>query len=339
MSLLTFKAFKHGPAKRISGIGVESEDFRDYTNEATRQLMRRGNFWATVQPVQGCVYDSCLVWPRSIASVLALKICNRAMTVQNNWYQFLPWQHDCYGLYDLYQRNRGAVVTDTDGTLPVFRQIPTGSQFPLNLYIDDPNDQGKTIAIFGLDNHGQVIRSRRSDGTTRDGLVLTLARTGVQTPYAISRVDRVLKDITYGPVRMYMVDQNNLMLDMAVYQPNETSPEYIRNRIRGYRDRPFPSINNCCALVNIEALVKLAFVPVYYDEDLILIENQDALANMIMSMRYKEQGDAAKGMQFEQLAFHEMNLEMRDRFPNEQFVVNFQPFTDAPFSRVTGGFY
>ena len=63
-----------------------------------------------------------------------------------------------------------------------------------------------------------------------------------------------------------------------------------------------------------------------HDDDQVLIENEDALVNMILSIRNKEQQNVTAAMQFETLAFRELNYEMRTRFPDEQFNMNFKPF-------------
>jgi hypothetical protein len=317
--LLTFKDFKAGPARRCTGVGSGTRDFRDYLNDATRQLMRRGNWWGTVQPMRGCVYDGCVVWPRQVAAVLAMNVCDRAVGLANHWFRFLPWDNGwnaaCSRLGYGYRANG---IADSDGTLPVFRQIPDGYNLFVMFFIENPNDVGKTVTLYGVDINGQTIRTKRPDGTVQDGVVLTLASPHVITPFAIRRVDRILKDVTQGNVRAYMSDANGVLMDMGFYQPSETSPDYVRTRI--------PQWRRGCGVTEFTALVKLAFIPVKHDDDQVLIENEDALVNMILSIRNKEQQNVTAAMQFETLAFRELNYEMRTRFPDEQFNMNFKPF-------------
>ena len=97
--------------------------------------------------------------------------------------------------------------------------------------------------------------------------------------------------------------------------------------------------NASCAFKRITALVKLAFVPVVNPNDLVLIENEDALCHMIQSIRYREAGNAGAATQFELDAFRELNYQLRDRFPIEQLTIDFRPFGTADLNRVTGGFY
>lgn len=330
--MLTFGELKTiGAFVRVAANCPTSSNFASLVNDATRQLMRRGNWWGTVQPMQGCIHDGCIVWPRMVESVLALNVCHRPLYIANHWFQFMEWDDSCNGMYRDFKHRIRPWISDTDGTLPVYRQIPNGLCLFLRLYIDNPKDAGKPVTLFGLDQNNQTIITSRTDGTTQEGIVLTLGVPFVQTPFCMQGLSRVLKTITLGNVRLYAVDANGVQLDMAVYSPSETSPEYIRNRIRGFERSHFPNpcvtpLNTNCQLTQIQALVKLAFVPVVNDQDLVLIENVDALAMMVQSIRYREQGDAGNAANFERLAFRELNYEMRQRFPDEQVIVNFRPF-------------
>lgn len=329
--MLTFGELKTiGAFLRVAANCPSASNFTSLVNDATRQLMRRGSWWGTVQPMQGCVHDGCIVWPRMVDTVLALNICHRPLYLANHWFQFMHWDDSCNGMYRDFKNHRHPWVSDTDGTLPVYRPIPEGIALNLRLYIDNAKDAGKTVTLFGIDGNGQTIITDRPDGTTQEGVVLTLAVPFVQTTFPFRHLNRVLKAITVGNVRLYAVDGNGVQLDMAVYAPNETSPDYIRNRIRGFRGAHVPSgchvPSTTCHLRQIQALVSLAFVPVVNDQDLVLIENVDALAMMVQSIKYREQGDPGNAANYERLAFRELNYEMRQRFPDEQVIVRFRPF-------------
>jgi hypothetical protein len=81
-----------------------------------------------------------------------------------------------------------------------------------------------------------------------------------------------------------------------------------------------------CCQMEVEALVKIKFIPVKYDDDVMLIDNEAAVVNMIMAQRMKESGDLANARAYEGDAFRELNFQMKDYFPDENFVVDFQPF-------------
>jgi hypothetical protein len=333
MPLLTLGECKSSlPITTVIGASTSSPDFVSRVNGAVRQLMRRGSWWGTVQPIAGCIYDGCLVWPRAVSAVLAMNVNHRPLTLANRWFQFMPWDGMAQNLYRNFKHKLHPWVSDADGSLPVYRQIPGGMALWIRFYVDNLADIGKTITVYGLDENNQNVRTRWPDGTTRDGVVISIGSNiqGTltpysQTPFAFQKVTRILKDVTLGNVRMYMLDSNGIQSDMAVYQPQETSPDYPRSRIRGFRQ-------GACGLQQVEALVKLSFIPVVNDSDVVLIENIDALADMIQSKIYAEAGNTAQAMAFEQMAFRELNYQMRERFPDEQFIVNFRPFGNDALS-------
>ncbi len=341
MSLLTFGQFKKGPAKYISGACPDSPEFADLTNQSERELIRRGNWFGTVQPMEGCVTDQCIVWPRPVVAPLAINICGRPAELQNRWHQFLPWDPShVAAACNYFQYGRGGNLTaEMDGTSPVFNPIACNAGMYLQFFIDNGTDVGKTITVYGIDSNGQIIRSQRSDGTWQEGTQISFELPYVQTTMLVRHVTRIVKDITNGMVRGYQWDGVSLqgsaplLLDLCSYQPSETSPDYLHSRLRGFRPH-----NAGCAFTRITALVKLGFVPVVNNDDLLVIENEDALSHMIQSIRYKNSGDNARAASYEADAFRELNYQMRDRFPIEQFTSDFRPFGNASFSRVTGGF-
>jgi hypothetical protein len=338
--LLTYGQVKAGPCSKIAGVCATSPDFAGYVNQATRQLMRRGNFFGTVQPMRGCVYDNCITWPRQVGTVLAVNQNGHYTELSNRWYQFMPWAG-----VDLCSFGLGPGhwhqfrETTFDGTTPVFNPIPFGLSRYILAFPSVQADIGKTITLFGKDSNGQTVMQKMTDGTWQEGITLTLALPYTQTPMLFQKITRVVKDVTQGVVRLYQWDGVTLnpdgsanLSDCALYDPSETSPDYQHSRMSGCRN------SNCPTGFQITALVKLAFFPVVNDNDLVLIENQDALAIFIQSIKYREKGDAARAVQWERDAFRELNYQMRDMFPDEQFTVNFRPFGNDGLNRITAGF-
>ena len=334
--LITFGDLQSSRIRDIASACPTSAEFASLVNAATRQLMKRGNFWGTVQPMQGCVYNNCITWPRYVETVLALNRFDRPTEVANRWYQFMQPdesnRRDACN-YDLHGW-AGNLTTVFGGNQPVFNAIPCGLSRFIRFYPDNVTDVGKTITLYGTDSNGQVLTGLRADGTWQDGLVLTLAVPYVQSPVALTKIFRVVKDVTNGRVRGYQFDSvQNMVFDLAVYQPTETSPDYIVSKITGCRNQ-----TACCGITKVTALVKLAFVPVVNPDDLVLIEDEDALRDMVYSIKKKESGDLQSSLALELSAIRELNFQARNRYPIEQFQVSFRPFGDAPFSRVTGGF-
>lgn len=273
--------------------------------------MRRGSWWGCVRRLHGCIYNSCVVWPRTVGTVLALNRCGHSIPPKNYWYGFdsvLPEDvnnHNRFG-----DRCWGDVAAVDHGTTPVFNQIPCLNDRYVRFYPSQPTDVGKTITIFGIDTNGQVIRSKRSDGTFQDGIVLVLALPYVQTAFLVRSLGRVIKDPTDGPVHGYQFDGATLY-NLASYDSSETLPDYRQSKI----------VSGCCVTgasgnpSQISALVKLAFVPVVNDDDQVLIDNVDALALAMQSIKESDAYDSEGAEKLMLRAVHVLNLQLRESLP------------------------
>jgi len=329
--MLTLGEAKNSRLRRIAGVCPDSPEFLELVNDATRMLMKRGNFWATVQRMHGCIYQSCITWPRYVGTILAVNSCGNSIPPRNHWYGFsavLP--EDVLGQGRCGDRCWGNVAIRENGTSSVFNQIPCLNDRYLRFYPSQPTDvaAGRTITIFGIDGNGQTIRSQRSDNTFQDGVVLPLAIPYVQTSFLVRRVDRILKDQTDGPVRGYQFDGATLY-DLASYDAAETAPDYLQSSILSGC-----AVNNrACCSAQITGLVKLAFVPVMFNDDLLGIENVDALAMMMQAIKQSDSYSAEEFQKQQALAISDLNAELRDRLPLDSTPVNFKPFGTASLNR------
>jgi hypothetical protein len=326
--LLTFKQLKESEIPPIVGVCPDNDTFRDYTNKVTRMLMTRGDFFGIVEKVKLCVYNSCLVWPRWAGTILAVNICGRYTEVFNHWYEFMPLsrQDFCDGGFSYHGAVcRGNVVTVNDGMSPVFNPIACGKSYYIRAYPSTQQDIGKKTRIFGVDENGQTIRTQNADLTWTDGVELTLALPFISTSFKIREVTRITKDETQGVLRYYQYDaDNDVLLDLVWFEPGETSPMYRRSRLPTRC-----STGSCSGVRSVEALVKLEFIPVKYDTDLVQISNLDALSAMMLSVKYSNGGDANMAKDFEAKAIRELNLELNNKLPNEQTPVEINGFGSA----------
>ena len=235
--MITFRQLKTGAVGRASGLNVEGCDFLRYCNDSVRQLMNRGNWWATVQIMTGCVRDNCIVWPRGVAAILALNTCRDHTIVHNKWFSFRPLDSSWHSEMENYNRNgwAGDLITESLNTTPVFNPIKSEG-FTIRFFISQPSDAGKAISVYGVDVNGQNIRTQRTDGTIQDGAQVILENPYVDLPFAIRHVSRMAKAETDGEVRAYQYNlAQGFMLDLALYQPSEINPEYVTSRIIGCR--------------------------------------------------------------------------------------------------------
>lgn len=328
MALLTFKNLKDSDVPGKVGVCATTNTFRDYTNKATRMLMNRGDFWGTVERIKLCVYNRCLVWPRHVGTVLAVNVNGRSMEVWNNWYEFMPLSRGDFcdgGFFRSGGTCGGNLNVINDGTSPVFSPITCGHDNYVRAYPSTQQDVGKKTRIFGVDENGQVIRTQNADLSWSDGVELTLAVPFTSTPFKIREVTRITKDETQGVLRYYQYDaDNDVLLDLVWLEPTELSPMFRKSKLPNRCCR-----GSCDGLRSVEALVKLEFIPVKYDTDLVQISNEDALLNMILSVKYSNSGDKEKADAYEASAIRELNLELDSKYPQEQTPVDINPFGSA----------
>jgi len=236
MPLLTLGEAKTSTLRDVAGSCPESSQFLALVNEATRILMRRGNWFGTVQKLRGCVYNKCITWGPRVGTVLRMTACNNYIPVKDNWAQFEPMDQSDY-LCALQCRNQNVLVND--GATPVFNQIECSEGMYIRIYPTQPSDIGKVVTLYGVDINGQTISSVRDDGTFQDGLEVIIATPYASTQKAFRRVTRVLKAVTDGPIRLYQYDlTNDVLKDMAYYERWETAPNY-RHTVLGSSRRCF----------------------------------------------------------------------------------------------------
>lgn len=318
--MTTFKDLKTGPVGRASGLDVEGCEFLQICNDAVRQLMNRGQWWSTVVPIQACARNGLIVWPRGVGTILGLNICGQQTALENLWFRYM--QPDSYysRFATEYARRGwfGSAVVESRSTACSFNPI-VAAGFTLRIFITNPADIGKKITFFGSVVGGSQIITTRQDGTIQPGIEIAMRSPFIDLPIEPRHISRVIKDETSGPVMVYQKNiEQGFLLEFGQYQPSETNPDYITTAMGG-------GFGAGC-VINVESLVKLDYVPFKYDQDLVQIDCMDAIRDMVMSIRKKDSSDIGGSVAFEKSAFRELNFQMRERYPDEQFVVDFRPF-------------
>ena len=328
MKLLTFAEAQGSLAlAAVSGVCSNSDQFRSYLNQATRKLMTRGNFFGTVEKMCVCV-NNCIVWPRYVGTVLAVNSCGGELPSKNQWYSFLSKSSgNGYDGFSFLNGNWHGNAAITDGDLsPVFNNVPHGTARYIRAYPDQRNDVGTAITIYGLDEYGQEIKTKQPDGSFSLGFPIINEIPFGTTPFRVRTITRVSKPVTQTTIRLYQYDDvANMTYPCAEYAAHETEPAYRTSRLS------YVASNVCPKYV--EALVKLEFIPVVSPTDLVLISNLDALQLMIQSLRLKESGDPEISKGYERDAISELNLELRNRFPNSKIPTKVHYFGNTTLHR------
>lgn len=322
---------------RVAGFCPTSADFIDLVNVSIRRFLIRGDFKGTIVPIFVCVRRGCVVWPRYVGNVRALGTCHHSLTVRNIWGDYLQrdrcasWRTGFGGWHDA----RG-MLTNT-GRTSVFDDIQ-GPTRTVRAYARCQPDLGKTVTIFGVDDStGQPLMTRDpGTGAWSLGQVLTLAAPFASTSSFVRKIDYVLKDETQCPVDLFAYNAvTNLLEPLATYEGSETRPSYERTRINfahGWTMGQCSAQSCCGALHGVMALVKLQFIPAKNPTDLLLIDNLDAIAMMFQATKFREAGDRTNAKLFEADAVSELNRDLENESPEDQFQADNQIFANVTLS-------
>lgn len=326
--MLTFGDVKASSIVNIAGKCADSPEFAQLINDAVRRLLRRGDSVGTVTPIHLCVKRGCLVMPRYVGSIRKINICNQPLPMGNLWYNFIQprdWLMSPFGVGWNFAQAPQNVLT-AQGFTSCYADIP-GDGWLVRGYPTTPADIGRTVQLFGVDNNNQVLRTDNGDGTWSEGWTLSLdypfgSPNANNTPDAyVRRIDRTVKQVTQGQVRLYAYQPSTgAMIDLAVYDPGEVTPTYARYNLNLAHWSPCSPTAGCSARVgSVVMLVKLRFIPVKFDSDLVLIDNEDAIKEMVQSIKLSEAGDKKSAIDYETAAIRELNRDLEDTFPDDQF--------------------
>ncbi len=307
----------------------QGDGFRNLLNEATSRMMRRGDWDGTVVPIYVCVYGGCVVFPRYVGQVRKINVCNRNVAIKNNWSDFNLFGSDWRNTWGNWRGDElfnsgvggrghcnGARMIGSNST-PVFQDV-MGEGRLIRAYPRLNMDLDKNITIFGTDNSGQPLMHQDEIGNWVEGKIITLQKPFGSTDVYVRHIDRVLKDKTQGIVDVYAYNvAEDKLENVAHYEPSETNPAYAKYQLH---------VGCANSLKSVVALVKLRYIPVQVDTDLVLIENLDALADMIQSLRYRKAGDSNAAKEYEASAIRETNLDLWNKDGEDGVTVQNAPF-------------
>jgi hypothetical protein len=340
--MLTLGDCRSSTIVNIAGKCGSSFEFASLINEATRKLLRRGDWVGTVTPIQICVSKGCLVMPRYVQSVRKINTCHSKLPVGNLWYNFInarDWQGGRWGGFggDWWRGARDCGALAAQGQACCYNDIP-GDGWLVRAYARCQPDYGQVIQIFGVDNGNQPLRTDNGDGTWSDGVSIVLGSSGANPNYGstavyVRRIDHVVKPQTQCQVMLYAYNPTtNALFDLAVYDPGELTPTYTRYQLN-FGHTPFGLNQGCCGPVNsVVALVKLRFIAAQFDSDLVIVDNLDALKYEVQSVRAQEAGDLQLAKGYETAAIAELNRDLQDNFDEDTFSASNEVFGGATLS-------
>lgn len=276
MNGLAFKQLKDSQLPATLNLCPDSPEFALKVNRALEWLLACGSFEGTIRLAEFCLEERCFTTPGCVQNVEAIRLSHSAARIENGWYRFLPGLSTRWETGDLWFEYRDQIPSLRSLCRPCL----------LRAFASHPLDYGKTITFLGYDANNLWVRTLQS-GVMADGELVTLASPFVETLTQFSSVTAVLKDETNAAVRVFSRPASSSNLEpFGVYEHWETSPSYQRYSVRGNCLASFPQ--------RVEAKVKLAFIPVRRDGDILPIGNRIAMEMAVMGVKAMDDGDLAR---------------------------------------------
>jgi hypothetical protein len=327
--MLTLGDIQTAQFQQASGFCTTRPEFLELVNDAVDGLMRRGDWPGTLVPVRLCVRNGCVTFPRYVGEVRKVNNCTSSVAMRNVWYQFLEhghpwgpnyeyawnwsWRGSCGAQMQMLAQYRAPTYNDIYGDNCYVRVYPMAQE-----------DEGATVTIFGTDNNNQPLMTR-TDGVWSEGITLTIPANGgyASSSTPVSKIERVVKSVTQNKLNLFAYDAtNDVLYDLASYEPSETSPNYLRYQLQG----GVPATNtsdcagsNCSCQTTIIALVKLQQVPLAVSNDLVVIDNRHALLNAIRALKSEEAGNYPQALTQWKVAVESLNRDAENSSPDFQF--------------------
>lgn len=306
---------KAGPIKNIAASCPNSQMFIELINQAQRRLMKRGNFFDTEVLIQLCIQGCIVTWPNYVGTVMGVRFCDsEPANLTNHWYAFIGGHR--------HHRGRFSEMTIMDIDMaPCFSEVSGTTGKLIRYHVVHNKDIGKKITIFGTQYGGQPLQEKDANGNWINGLTITAAAPFATTTTLVTRIDAVSREATQGMAYVYEYDANtNVLRNLATYEPNETHPRYRRSQLSRN-----PCHGKSCAndpnglhYHRLEALVKLAFVPLINDRDFLILDDEDALKLAVQAVKAEEANDDQTAEIKWAKAIRELNMRERDKSPDDQ---------------------
>ena len=319
--MLTLAQCQTGQFQTASGYCTNTQPFLELLNDVVDQYMARGDWDCTLMPVRVCIVNGCVTWPRYVGQVRKINMCRGNATVQNVWYNFLENNNGSRGIYGWNAWCGEERKMTAQYRTPTYNDI-YGPNLYVRLYPMVPDDVGSVVTVFGTDNNGQPLVTNNGNGTWSQGINITLALPFGSSSIPVSTITRVAKPVTQGTVNMFAYDAiQNVLFDLAVYEPSETNPNYLRYQLEGAWNQPNGQ-TSCCqgqCPQSVIALVKLQQLPIASPTDLVIINNRRALLMGIRAMKLEDANSFAEADKCWQRGIEALNRQLEDANPDEQF--------------------
>ena len=203
---------------------------------------------------------------------------------------------------------RDAAVEDGVTPAALSGQEPVFSSFRLVAFSTNPADVTKALSIYGRNDKNEALGAgdpcmqlpiQYWEGGVEGEIYMDLASMPNIKPATstelVRDVERVAKPATSGFVSLYTYDEaTHQMYFLSKYHPQETNPRYRRYRI---------TAPDYVEGTSIYALCELGYVPQDRLDDVLIVQNMDALKLMVMAIEFENEREFQAAKTYEADAY------------------------------------
>lgn len=283
--------------------------FNSYLNLAQERLINSGKWNGTILPVRFYSPTGMITLPRRFVSALAAKWhkdtgnnspATGPIKIRNGWFSYLNPISDLWtaSYWPRYGYNE-TFFDDLGDGFATFANT-TYETYTIKLEIENAADAGQSVIIKGkdVDNNDVTIEVTLANPTSVDSQVFK------------GQISFFSKPITLGNVNLYAVSGLNEE-KIGAYEATETTASYHRY-----------SVPNEPSIDYLDVLCKIRFVPSVYDSDEVIVSNLGALKNMLMSLKWEDEGDMERSEMYFMKALQLLNGENREVRGGSQWKLN-----------------
>lgn len=283
--------------------------FDSYLNLAQERLINSGKWNGTILPVRFYSPTGMITLPRRFVSALAAKwhkgtspesSATGPIKIRNGWFSYLNPISDLWtaSYWPRYGYNE-TFFDDLGDGYATFANT-TYETYTIKVEIEDASDAGEAVVIKGKDENNNDVT-----------IQVTLANpTATSAQVFKGSISFFSKPMTNGGVNLYAVSGVNEE-KIGAYEATETTASYHRYAVPNE-----PSVDY------LDVLCKIRFVPCVYDTDEVIVSNLGALKNMLMSLKWEDEGDMERSEMFFMKALQLLNGENREVRGGSQWKLN-----------------
>ena len=302
-------------AEYVNGAGVDTCNEQGRANalkalnRATRQLMREGDWEGMESEVCIPVHGNCLILDDRIETIrLAKWKGGDPLSIYSSAFKYVEGG---FGEMDGSRYIEGMV--DLGDGFPT--HTPLHRPMPILAYSDREEDEGAVLQIRGMDANGKENLYRlpiRHHYKSDQPPAYTTEACDFWTTGQFQDITELRKAPTNGMVYVYGYDPaTGEMCWLTTLRPESISPSHRRYQVAGN-----------CEGSQIVAQVSMRYYPVHFDDEVLLVQNLDALSRMVQSLDRLDASDMGGYESFKNSAISQLKKQRLKQHQGERKALN-----------------